>query len=159
MAPAMAATVALASLWVPWIRTGTTTRSAFQVISALRGAGLMRRVPDELFFIAVALVPGLVAAAWGLWATGCRRVSAGAAALAGALTVAASLTVRHVAHHRATASLGYVTAAGGTAMGIGVAWLAAVAAVTARSASGRPAPRRPAPSPSGIDLTIRKALT
>jgi hypothetical protein len=124
-APAVAALSVLASLWLPWVQTGTTVRSAFRVVSALRGAGLMSRTPAELFFASIAVLPGLVAVAWLLGGTGYRRASAAAAAIAGALTVASTLAVRQVAHRRATSALALATAAGAVVLGLSIAALAA----------------------------------
>jgi hypothetical protein len=124
-APAVAALSVLAALWLPWVRTGTTVRSAFRVVSALRGAGLMSRTPAEVFFASIAVLPGLVGVAWLLGGTGYRRASAGAAAVAGALTVASTLGVRQVAHHRATSALALATAAGAVALVVSIAALAA----------------------------------
>jgi hypothetical protein len=121
---AVASTAAFASLWLPWVRTGTTRRSAFRVVSALRGAGLMSRRPADLFFATIAVIPGLAVATWVLWATGYRRASAAAAFLTGALTVASTLVVRRVAHHRAASTLSLATAAGAAALGLGIATLA-----------------------------------
>jgi hypothetical protein len=66
----------------------------------------------------------LVAVAWLLGGTGYRRASAGAAAVAGALTVASTLAVRQVAHHRATSALVLATAAGAVALCVSTAALA-----------------------------------
>ncbi|GAC1532140.1 MAG: hypothetical protein NVS3B12_09340 [Acidimicrobiales bacterium] len=95
-------TVAVGVLWLPWLQTGTTRRSAFRLVSALRGAGLMTRTPAELFLVAVGLIPGLAAAAWLLWATGYRRVSGLATASVGALTLACAVGVNHVGRARVT---------------------------------------------------------
>src|ERR1700688_1506983 len=94
-----ASTAAFAALWVPWVQTGTTRRSAFRVVSALRGAGLLHRTPAEAFFAVVATLPGVVAATWVLWLTRYRRASAISAAVAGVLALAATTGVRDVAHH------------------------------------------------------------
>jgi len=113
------------TLWLPWVQTGTTRRSAFRVVSALRGAGLLHRTPAEAFFAVIATLPGVVAATWVLWVTRYRRASAISAALAGALVLAATAGVRHVAHHRAAGTLVLATAAGAAALATGVAALIA----------------------------------
>jgi hypothetical protein len=123
LAPAVASTAVFATLWLPWAHAGTTERSAFRLVSALRGAGLMARTPAEALFATVAVLPGLAAATWLLWAARCRRASAAAAIVVGALSVAATLTVRAVAHHRATGSLSLATAAGAAALALGTAVL------------------------------------
>jgi hypothetical protein len=84
----------------------------------------MSRTPAEVFFASIAVLPGLVAVAWLLGGTGYRRASAGAAAVAGALTVVSTLAVRHVAHHRATSALALATGAGVMALSVSIAALA-----------------------------------
>jgi hypothetical protein len=130
-APALAATAVFGALWLPWVQTGTTVRSAFRVVSALRSAGLMTRTPAEAFFAVIAVLPGLAAATWVLRGTGYRRASAGAAAVAGALTVASTLMVRQAAQRRATSALSLATAAGVAALGVSIIALA-VDGLTAR---------------------------
>jgi hypothetical protein len=135
MAPAVASTAVFGALWLPWVQTGTTRRSAFRVVSALRGAGLMSRAPAEAFFATIAVLPGLAAATWVLWGTGYRRASAAAAVAVGALSVAATLVVRRVAHHWAASALSLATAAGAAALGIGLAVLASTGRSNRRKAT------------------------
>jgi hypothetical protein len=123
VAPGAAAVVVVAALCVPWLRTGTMSRSAFAVVGALRAAGLVHRTPAVAFVAAVALVPGLAAATWILAATAFRRVAAVAVSLAGSVTVAAALGLRDVAHHRAAPTLPLATAGGALAVVVGVASL------------------------------------
>lgn len=89
--------VSAAGLWLPWYRTGATRRSAFRLASALRAAGLLTRPSALVFVSAVAVVPGLAAAAWLLWAVGFRRTAAFAVAGVGALTGGCALGVCHAA--------------------------------------------------------------
>jgi len=116
----VASALALAALWAPWVRTGSESRSAFGLVSALRGAGLMDRGPAEALFAVVAVVPGLAAVTWVLWAARYRRASAIAAVAVGALVCATSLTVRAVADGHAAPSLLWATSAAGATLGLGV---------------------------------------
>jgi hypothetical protein len=120
LAAPIAAALALAALWAPWVRTGRESRSAFELVSALRGAGMMDRAPAEALFAVVAVVPGLAAATWVLWAARYRRASAAAAAVIGALVCATSLTVRAVADRHAAPSLLWATTAAAFTLGLGV---------------------------------------
>jgi len=122
LAAAVASALVLAALWAPWVRTGSTTRSAFGLVSALRGAGLMHGQAAEALFAAVAVVPGLAVATWVLWAARFRRASGAVAATAGAIVAAASLTVGAVAH--ATSALVWATVAALVALVLGTATLA-----------------------------------
>jgi hypothetical protein len=110
----------LAVLWAPWARTGAVTRSAFGLVAALRGAGLLRGAPARALFWVVALVPGLTAATWVLWAARYRRAAAATAAVAGALVAGASLAVRAVAADVAAPSLTWATIAAAGSVAIGV---------------------------------------
>ncbi|HVM68027.1 MAG TPA: hypothetical protein VMU14_24330 [Acidimicrobiales bacterium] len=101
----------LAALWVPWARTGAVTRSAFGLVAALRSAGLLHGAPARALFAVVALVPGLTAATWVLWAARYRRAAAATAVVAGALVAGASLAVRAVAADVAAPSLTWATVA------------------------------------------------
>jgi hypothetical protein len=116
-------TLAAGTLLLPWLTTGSTRRSALGVIHALRAAGLMSRGPAQVFFVAIALVPGVAAATWLLHFTGYRRVAAGTTAIAGALCSVSALTVRHVAHHRAATGTVFAVAFGIVAVVLGLASL------------------------------------
>jgi hypothetical protein len=120
LAAALAAALVLALLWAPWVRTGARSRSAFELISALRAAGLARRGPAEALFGVVAVVPGLAVATWVLWGARYRRASAAVAGLAGALVAAASLTVRAAARAHAAPSLTWATVAAFLALALAV---------------------------------------
>jgi hypothetical protein len=100
LTPALA-TVSGATLGLPWYRTGTTHRNAFDVVAALRGAGLLSRWPAHLFVIAITVIPGLAAVAWVLAIARYPRLSAAASAAVGALAAASGLGVLLVAHRRA----------------------------------------------------------
>jgi hypothetical protein len=100
------ATASLATTALPWLDTGSTRRDAFRVVSALRAAGLMTRWPAQLFFAALAVLPGLIAAAWLLAVARLPRSSGLTSLLAGALVAGCAITVRHVAHHRAAPATG-----------------------------------------------------
>ena len=132
----VASTACLGVLCIPWVQTGSIRRSAFRVVGALRGAGLMSRAPAQAFFVVIALVPGLVGAVWVLWAAGLRRTSGLAAAAAGALTLSGALVVGETARHRATAGLTLAALVGAVALGLGLIALT------------RPPPPRPRPAPS-----------
>ena len=119
LAAAAGSALVLAALWLPWVRTGADSRSAFALVSALRGAGLMTGAPAEALFAVVAVVPGLAAATWVLWLAHYRRASAAAAVLVGALVAAASLTVRAVADRHAAGSLTWATAAAAMSLVLG----------------------------------------
>jgi len=135
LAPPLAAAAVFGTLWVPWVRTGTTERSAFRVVSALRGAGLIHRTPAEAFFAVIATLPGIVAAVWVLWAARYHRAAAVAAALAGALAITAAAGVREVAHHRAAGTLALTTTAGAVTVAV-----SAFALFAHRLSPERPAP-------------------
>jgi hypothetical protein len=115
------ATVAFVSLWLPWLRTGTTRRSAFRLVAALRAAGLMSRGGARLFFVAIALVPGVVGVAWLLGAGRLPRLSALATLLAGLLTAGAAFAARHVARQRAAPGTAIAAVAGLVAVIVGMA--------------------------------------
>ena len=119
----LVATVAAGTLLLPWLTTGSTRRSALGVIHALRAAGLMSRGPAQVFFVAIALVPGVAAAAWLLHLTGYRRVAAATTAIAGVLCSVSAMTVRHVAHHRAASGTVFALAFGIVAVALGLASL------------------------------------
>jgi hypothetical protein len=93
--------VSVATLGLPWYRTGTTHRNAFDVVAALRGAGLLSRWPAHLFVMAITVIPGLAAVAWVLALARYPRLSAAASAGVGVLAAGSALGVRLVAHHRA----------------------------------------------------------
>ncbi|HXZ61507.1 MAG TPA: hypothetical protein VEG62_02110 [Acidimicrobiales bacterium] len=120
LASVVASAAAVAVLWAPWVRTGRDSRSAFALVSALRGAGLIRRGPAEALFAVVAVSPGLAGAAWVLWVARFRRASAAAVAAVGALVAAAALTACAVDDRHATGSLEWVATVALATLGLGV---------------------------------------
>src|SRR5579862_9204107 len=119
LAAAVASALVLAVLWAPWVRTGSASRSAFGLVAALRGAGLLRGAPARALFGVVAVVPGLAGATWVLWAARWRRAAAATAVLAGVLVAGASLAVRAVAAQHAAPSLIWATVAAACCSGLG----------------------------------------
>ena len=117
--PPVAAAGVQFAVFLPWLRTGSTHRSAYAVLSALRGAGLMRPFAAHAFLVALAVLPGVTAAVWVLTAAGYARLGAGAAVVAGLLGVGTALTVRIVAHHRAGGGTLAALVAGAIAVVVG----------------------------------------
>lgn len=115
------AIVAFLTLWLSWLDTGSVHRSAFQVLSALRQAGLMSRPASKALFVGLAVLPGLVGAAWLLAPTGYRRLAAAAGAGAGLLTLTTAVVVRHVAGQEAGTGTGVALVAGSLALAVNAA--------------------------------------
>jgi len=80
----------------------------------------MSRTPAQLFFIAIALVPGTTAAAWVLAGARWPRSAAVAALVAGALVAGTGITVRRVAHTHAAYGTMVALVLGVAAVGVAI---------------------------------------
>jgi hypothetical protein len=101
----LAAAVATVSLLLPWVKTGSTSRSAFALVGDLRRAGLLHGAAARLVTVGVVAVPFMALGA--LIGAGSNRATPAAAlaSLTGALTAATAFTVLVVARHRAAAGV------------------------------------------------------
>jgi len=108
-------------LWLPWLRTGGTRRSAYGLLTALRAAGLLSSGARRAFFAALAVAPGLTGAAWVLAFARRRRLSGLATAAVGTITAAAGAAVRHYSVRGAQSGTVWAEVVGVVTLAMGVA--------------------------------------
>jgi hypothetical protein len=128
----------LATLALPWYRTGATHRSALGVVAALRGAGMLSRLPAHVFVVAIALIPGLAAISWVLAFARCPRLSAGACVATGVLVAGSAFGVQIVGHSRADGGTTVALIAGLAAVVTGALALASFSSLSTIQPKGQP---------------------
>lgn len=91
----MALTVAAATSWLPWLRSGRRDYDLFSLARAARDLDLAEGVARGVLVVLVFALPAVAGAAWLAWGLRLRALVAGLAAVGGGvLLVAAALAGR-----------------------------------------------------------------
>jgi len=108
---------------LPWARTGRAARSGLGLARSLRTTGFVNSGPRAALFVAIELIPALLAAAFTAVAFGRRRWSALLALIAATIAMGAAVVALSIHSLHPLAGLAVTMVAAGCTMALAIAAL------------------------------------